>query len=352
MKKFNIKRKIALISSIGIIAATTTIACVVSASTTSNNNENIEIKNANKNASFNINEVSTKWTNNTSSEHVITNDFDEILNYNKNTSAANISSNKNHLSYINDVLLALNNTNKKSNKVISAFSTELNRLTTSQQNQVKNQMLKMYDITSKEKITYKNVETILSGFTTFDNIKKVKNLLLKYQTEPNNTILNNKDQISYMLMHAQFNYSSNTQTTIGKLINGLNDATDIFAAISAAAAVFAAGEYTAAILDFGFSAPWAIASTAISAVSGAFSAACGIAAMTIQSDANQLPYGWQTAVTAFSCVYPLGSIMGTVAKLSSTVITTVTFCSWAFAVGAAAVSIAIFILDVFNTIND
>lgn len=132
MKKFNIKRKIALISSIGIIAATTTIACVVSAITTSNNNENIEIKNANKNVSFNINEVSKKWTNNTPSEHVITNDFDEILNYNKNTCAANISSNKNHLSYINDVLLALNNTNKKSNKVISAFSTELNRLTTSQ----------------------------------------------------------------------------------------------------------------------------------------------------------------------------------------------------------------------------
>ena len=351
MKKFNIKRKIALISSIGIIAATTTIACVASAITTSNNNENIEIKNANKNASFNINEVSKKWTNNTPSEHVITNDFDEILNYNKNTSAANIS-NKNHLSYINDVLLALNNTNKKSNKVISAFSTELNRLTTSQQNQVKNQMLKMYDITSKEKITYKNVETILSGFTTFDNIKKVKNLLLKYQTEPNNTTLNNKDKISYMLMHAQFNYSNNTQTTIGKLINSLNDATDVFAGISAAAALFAAGEYTAAIFDFGFSAPWAIASTAISAISGAFSAACGIAAMTIQSDANQLPGGWNTAITAFVSVYPLGSIIATLTKLSSTVITTVTFCSWAFAVGAAAVPIAIFILDIFNTIND
>ena len=351
MKKFNIKRKISLISSIGIIAATTTIACVVSAITTSNNNENIEIKNANENASFNINEVSKKWTNNTPSEHVITNDFDEILNYNKNTNVANIS-NKNHLSYINDVLLALNNTNKKSNKVISAFSTELNRLTTSQQNQVKNQMLKIYDITSKEKITYKNVETILSGFTTFDNIKKVKNLLLKYQTEPNNTTLNNKDKISYMLMHAQFNYSNNTQTTIGKLINSLNLATDTFAGISVAAALFAAGEYTAAIFDFGFSAPWAIASTAISAVSGAFSAGCGIAAMTIQSDANQLPDGWNTATTAFVSVYPLGSIIATLIKLSSTVITTVTFCSWAFAVGAAAVSIAIFILDIFNTIND
>ena len=97
--------------------------------------------------------MSTKWTNNTSSEHIITNDFDEILNYNKNTSA----SNKNHLSYINNVLLALNNTDKKSNKIVSVLSTELNKLTTNQQNQVKNQMLKMYDITSKEKITYKNV---------------------------------------------------------------------------------------------------------------------------------------------------------------------------------------------------
>ena len=74
--------------------------------------------------------------------------------------------------------------------------------------------------------------------------------------------------------------------------------------------------------------------------------------MTIQSDANQLPGGWNTAITTFVSVYPLGSIIATLTKLSSTVITTVTFCSWAFAVGAAAISIAIFILDIFNTIND
>ena len=44
MKKYNIKRKIALISSIGIIAITTSIGCAVSAITTTNNNQNIEIK--------------------------------------------------------------------------------------------------------------------------------------------------------------------------------------------------------------------------------------------------------------------------------------------------------------------
>ncbi|MBR4486701.1 hypothetical protein IKS57_05135 [bacterium] len=63
MKKINIKQKIALVGSIGLIAATTTVACVTNAITNKNNNinnENLEIKNTNKINSFNINEVSTK----------------------------------------------------------------------------------------------------------------------------------------------------------------------------------------------------------------------------------------------------------------------------------------------------
>jgi hypothetical protein len=74
--------------------------------------------------------------------------------------------------------------------------------------------------------------------------------------------------------------------------------------------------------------------------------------MAIQSDANQLPYGWETAVTAFSCVYPLGTCIGTLLKLSTAMATTVTFCSWAFAVGTAYVGIEVFILSIYNTIND
>ena len=38
--------------------------------------------NISRNNSFNINEISTKWSNNTPSKHLITNDFNEILNYN------------------------------------------------------------------------------------------------------------------------------------------------------------------------------------------------------------------------------------------------------------------------------
>ncbi|MBO7044241.1 hypothetical protein J6W34_06970 [bacterium] len=152
-------------------------------------------------------------------------------------------------------MLALNNSDKKSNKIMSQLSIELNKLTTDQQNKVKNQMLKMYDITSKEKITYKNISTILTGFTTSSNIKKVNAALLKYKIEAAKHVLNNKDNVSFMLMHMQFNYASNTQTSIGRLINSLNDAAAVFAGISASAALFAAGEYVAAALDFGFSTP-------------------------------------------------------------------------------------------------
>ncbi|MBQ5500866.1 MAG: hypothetical protein IIT81_01485, partial [Mycoplasmataceae bacterium] len=197
-----------------------------------------------------------------------------------------------------------------------------------------------------------NFSTILTGFTTSSNIKKVNAVLLKYQTEAAKRALNNKDNVSFMLMHAQFNFESNTQTTIDKLINGLNIATTTFAWVSAAAASFAAIEYTIAWCTFGASTPWAIASTAISVAAGAFSAACGIAAMTFQSDANQLPEGYETAVTAFSSVYPLGSFIGTLVKLSSAVITVVSLCGWAFAVAGAVIAIAIAILDTYNTIND
>ena len=82
-----------------------------------------------------------------------------MLNYNKDQN----SKVNNHYSYINEVMLALNNSDKKSNQIMSELSAQLNKLTTSQQNQIKNQMLKMHDITSKEKITYKNFSTILSG---------------------------------------------------------------------------------------------------------------------------------------------------------------------------------------------
>ena len=173
MKKINIKQKIALVGSIGLIAATTTVACVTNAITNKNNNinnENLEIKNTNKINSFNINEVSTKWTNNTASEHIITSDFNEILNYNKDKNT-NIN-NKNHLSFINNVLLSLNSSDAKSNKIVSSLSTEFNKLTANEQNKIKNQMLKMYNITLKEKITYQNIGSILSGFTTYNNIKK------------------------------------------------------------------------------------------------------------------------------------------------------------------------------------
>ena len=315
----------------------------------SDNKTNIISKdNISRNNSFNINEISTKWSNNTPSEHLITNDFNEILNYNKDQN----SKVNNHYSYINEVMLVLNNSDKKSNQIMSELSAQLNKLTTSQQNQIKNQMLKMHDITSKEKITYKNFSTILSGFTTSSNIKKVNAVLLKYQTEAAKRALNNKDNVSFMLMHAQLNFESNTQTTIGGLINGLNIATAVLAGISAAAAIFAAVEYSIAWCTFGTSTAWAIASTAISVAAGAFSAGCGIAAMAIEADANQLPYGWETAVTAFSCIYPLGTFIGTLLKLSTAMATTVTFCSWAFAVVCAYVGIGVFILSIYNTIND
>ena len=334
-------------------------AVIIPIEITKNNNSNLSTidsddktniisnDNISRNNSFNINEIYTNWSNKTPSEHLITNDFNEILNYNKDQN----SKLNNHYSYINEVMLALNNSDKKSNQIMSELSAQLNKLTTSQQNQIKNQMLKMHDITSKEKITYKNSSIILSGFTTSSNIKKVNALLLKYQTEAAEHALNNKDNVSFMLMHAQLNFESNTQTTIGRLINSLNVATDVFAGISAAAATFAAFEYTLAWW-FGISIPWAIASTAISAAAGAFSAGCGIAAMTYQEKANQLPYGWDTAITAFFSVYPLGTCMSTLIKLSQAVVATVTLCSWAFSVAGAAISIALFILDIFNTVND
>ena len=354
-------KKITKILASGFIATSIiSTAIITPIEVTRNNNSNLSTtitsdkrnilnkSNLTKNTSFNINEISTKWSNNTPSKHLITNDFNEILNYNKDQNKKL----NNHYSYINEVMLALNNSDKKSNKIMSQLSIELNKLTTDQQNKVKNQMLKMYDITSKEKITYKNISTILTGFTTSSNIKKVNAALLKYKIEAAKHVLNNKDNVSFMLMHMQFNYASNTQTSIGRLINSLNDAAAVFAGISASAALFAAGEYVAAALDFGFSTPWAIASTAISAVAGAFSGLCGITASHYQSEANQLPEGYETAFSEFCNIYPLGILPGQIIQLATTTSITITACSWAFPVATAAADIVVFILSIYNTIND
>ena len=232
------------------------------------------------------------------------------------------------------------------------LSIQLNKLTTSQQNKVKNQMLKMYDLTSREKITYKNISTILTGFTTSSNIKKVNAVLLKYQTEAAKHVLNNKDNVSFILMHVQFNYASNCQTTIGQLINNLNDVSTAFAWTSAAATIFAAGQYIAAAFDFGFSTPWALGATAISVITGAVSACCGLAANHYQSEANQLPEGFQTRLSEFCNIYPLCMFPAQLIELITTATITISTFSWVFPVATAIVDIAIAILDTFNTIND
>ena len=213
-------------------------------------------------------------------------------------------------------------------------------------------MLKMYDLTSREKITYKNISTILTGFTTSSNIKKVNAVLLKYQTEAAKHVLNNKDNVSFILMHAQFNYASNCQTTIGQLINNLNDVSTAFAWTSAAAAIFAAGQYIAAAFDFGFSTPWALGATAVSVITGAVSACCGLAASHYQSEANQLPEGFQTGLSEFCNIYPLGMFPAQLIELIATATITISTFSWVFPVATAIVDIAIAILDTFNTIND
>lgn len=74
--------------------------------------------------------------------------------------------------------------------------------------------------------------------------------------------------------------------------------------------------------------------------------------MNYQEETNQLPYGLQTAVTAFSAIYSLGSTTWKLLKLTTTTITTITFCDWTFAVGSVALAIATFVLCVLNTIND
>lgn len=212
----------------------------------------------------------------------------------------------------------------------------------------------MFEITSKTTLNPNNITEILKSFTTKENIKKVEEEIRKIDTNDKDKIkeknevfsLKNQDKIvkySY--------YSDNQKNTAGQVINKLNVATSTLAGISAGAAVAAAISYGIAWLTFGASIPWAVGLTVLSAVTGALSAATGIASLAIQREANQTPSGWSVAITTISGAYSLTSVIKTLVTTATSVSVAAGTFSWVFPPVIAAVAVVVFILSIFQTIN-
>lgn len=234
------------------------------------------------------------------------------------------------------------------------LSKQLKVLNQNQKNKIKNQMLKMFEITSKTNLNPNNITEILKSFTTKENIKKVEEEIRKIDTNAKDKI---KEKTSFFSLKNQDKivkysyYSDNQKTTAGQVINKLNVATSTLAGISAGAAVAAAISYGIAWLTFGASIPWAVGATVLSAVTGALSAATGIASLAIQREANQTPSGWSVAITTISGAYSLTSVIKTLVTTATSISVAAGTFSWVFPPVIAAVAVVVFILSVFQTIN-
>lgn len=166
------------IISIGVVAITTPLTVLKQ---NSNNNISstsnvVDATTSNKLASF-----STKWEVKTKDQQTIENQFNQFLNYD--------GSETNNTKDI--TMLATNENVVKNKQLMTKIARGLKKLSVSQQNQIKNGMLTMHNLTKNNPITEKNIDSIYSHFISQDKINQIKEQVKEIQSESKKSI-NNK----------------------------------------------------------------------------------------------------------------------------------------------------------------
>ena len=105
-----------------------------------------------------------------------------------------------------DITLLVTNENSIKNKqLMTTISKGLKKLSVSQQNQIKNGMLKMQELTKNNPITEKNIDSIYGHFINQDKINQIKAQVRELQNKTTNEINNKRPNQSISL----FDYSQN-----------------------------------------------------------------------------------------------------------------------------------------------
>lgn len=301
-----------------------------------------------KNKNDNIPHVSTSWSNDTLSEKAINGDFTNILNY----SPHYIYPDDSFISLVQTSSKLMQNKNSVHTKQMVEISHLLKSLNKSQQNQVKNVMLKMDDFVAKKTLTQKDLPDILNQITTQKNVTYSMNYVQKYEEK-----INEKEREVSASQHENLFcddcmlYANNDSS--GYVINNLSDSRDAFLGAAVAAALFSAAMYAAAWW-FGISLPWAIASSGVAIGCGLLAGILGISVDSLKAAANKAPSGWATGFTTLVTVYNLGRIFSKALLLSIATESTLSALSWVMPLVSGVVmgiSLVVMILSQLNMIN-
>ena len=260
--KLSKKIKYLLFSSIGIIsigaAAIATPLIVLKqddvhqATTTSNV---IDATTASKLASF-----STKWDVKTKDQQEVENQFNQYLNYNGN----------NESNATKDItMLAVNGNTAKNKELMTAISKGLKKLSVSQQNQIKNGMLTMHNLTKNSPINEKNIDSVYGHFISKDKIIQIKNQINAYKEKAKNSKIDVKQNDNESILVAN-NYSYWTPQQTATTLQVASITVGIIAASAAAFSVLMW------FCDwFGITIEWAVGSSLIAVLVGALAAVLG-----------------------------------------------------------------------------
>ena len=312
----------------------TTSASVVS--TNLNSNETVHGLNPN---------LSSKWINDNKSTNYIQNYLTSMQNYKLNQQ-----------SNFATMLQTANGINSKEVKEKQVFDANLaksakiiSHLSTSQKNQLKNAMLKMYNDVKNKKVSTKNIADVIGQITN----SKYKNDVIKYlvnlkQKENTNVQEVNKSDTSvFVNSYNNISLYANNQT-IGTTILKLEECTTAFSTLAVAAGLFSIAMFAIAWLTFGSSTGWAVtASIAAAALAGA--AACtGISTITLKADANEAPHGWDCAYSVFVDIFSLGTLIFKIIAVLTGLGTTVSATSWAFPAICVVLGMAGVVIGILN----
>lgn len=254
------------IISIGVVAITTPLTVLKQ---NSNNNISstsnvVDATTSNKLASF-----STKWEVKTKDQQNVENQFNQFLNFDGNNESSNTK----------DVTLLISNENSIKNKqLMTKISNGLKKLSVSQQNQIKNGMLTMHNLTKNNPITDKNIDSIYGHFISQDKINQIKNQVAKIQKESQNNLQKRPNYQNESLIE----YSQSP--TLGQEIDNWDTAAFTMGGISVIASVISVVMW---FCDwFGITTGAAIASSIIAAILGVASVGVGIEASIVNAKAQ------------------------------------------------------------------
>ena len=265
-----------------------------------------------------LSSFSTRWETKTKEQQDVENQFNQYLNYNGN----------NESNATNDVtMLAVNGNTVKNKQLMTTISKGLKKLSTSQQNQIKNGMLLMHNLTKNNPINEKNIDSIYGHFISQEKINQIKTQINSFKEKAaNSKTLQQNDNNNNNSVLVATNYSNWTpkQTSIT-----LETASITIGIIAASAAAFSVLMW---FCDwFGITTEWAVGASIVAGIAGGLAAILGWASTGVQANyEHNFNDSFFSIIHLNASLTPLFSILWTVETNSGALSVSLGVWGWVF----------------------